>query len=208
MSIYCSIVQVDKKPHLHTSGKESKRMPDAKGLPLLCRRSMQDQLRQRKGDGGPSAPYAPDDVLSFAMQVSASTGSGNYGDTKHAISGVTVSFESGFNLTLGQVSFCYATSSSMLPNNAYQVSNTPDTYEASFSDWVALANVSQPEDIASLDIEFWAIGHTAQVPAGSAASARVRFDNVSVSPIPEPSSIAMIGLVSGCAVFVRRRFMI
>jgi sulfatase modifying factor 1 len=29
-----------------------------------------------------------------------------------------------------------------------------------------------------------------------------------VAAIPEPSSLAMIGLVSGCAVFVRRRFMI
>lgn len=138
--------------------------------------------------------YDPDYMLSFDLQVMASTGRGNYGETMHAASGVTVSFESKFNLTLGSVSFCYATSSSMLPSNGYQITNTPNKFEASFSDWAAQANITPATDIKDLKIEFWAIGHTAQVPAGSAAPARVRFDNVLVDTIPEPATLLLLGL--------------
>lgn len=47
-------------------------------------------------------------------------------------------------------------------------------------------------------ISFTSIG---AVHAGS----YIGLDNVEVNAIPEPSSIAMIGLVSGCVFFIRRR---
>jgi len=146
--------------------------------------------------------YDPVQVLAFDLQMIANTGRGNHGETMHAASGVTVSFESQFNLTLGAVSFCNATSSSMLPSNGYQIGSTPNAFEASFSEWADQANVGLDKEIASLKIEFWAIGHTAQIPAGSAATARVRFDDVLV--VPEPATISLFAL-GGLALLRKRK---
>lgn len=144
--------------------------------------------------------YQPDYLLSFDMQALANTGSTNDGRTTHAASGVTISFESGLNLLLGEVSFCFATDGSLLPSNAFAVSNTSESYKNTFSYWADLAMVDPADDIADIDLEFWAIGRTAQVPRGSAAIAHVRFDNVMV--VPEPATLLL--LVLG-AVMVRRK---
>jgi len=145
--------------------------------------------------------FEPSCVLAFDMQALAGTGSTNDGRTTYSASGVTVSFESKFNLTLGGVSFCHATSSSMLPSNGYEVGNKQQHYEATFSEWAALAKVDPGEDIADLSIEFWTFGRTAQIPRGSSAVADVYFDNVQV--VPEPATLLLLGL--GCLGLVRRR---
>ena len=146
-------------------------------------------------------PYEPGSILSFDMHTLANTGSGNYGETTHAASGVTVTFENNFNIALGSVSFVYATSSSLLPANSYQIANTADSYSGLMSEWAALANVGSSSSIADVDLKFWARGHTAQIPRGSAATARVRFDNVVV---PEPASMGLLAL-GGVALIRRRR---
>ena len=124
--------------------------------------------------------YNPDYTLSFEMQLSASTGSGNYGEIKHAASGVTISFENKFNVILGQVSFAFATSEDILPDNCSAVDNMPKDYEAQLSEFSDLALINSVTEIEHFTIEFWAIGTTAQVPRGTAAVAKVYFDNVRV----------------------------
>lgn len=139
--------------------------------------------------------YQHNYTLSFEMQALARAGRGNYGETFHSASGVTISFENKFNVTLGEVSFVYATSSSLLTYNSYAISNTPDTFEALMSEWADIALVSQQNDISSIAIEFWAKGHGAQVPRGYAGPAEVRFDNVSIAsesltePVPLPAAV-------------------
>lgn len=137
--------------------------------------------------------YQPDYVLSFDMQALANGGSTNGGNPTHAASGVTISFESKFNVTLGEVSFGFATSDSLLPSNAFAVSNTPDSYEARLSEWADLAKVDPMTDIADIALEFWAIGRTANIPRGSAATARVRFDNVQFQVVPVPAAAWLLG---------------
>ena len=44
--------------------------------------------------------------------------------------------------------------------------------------------------------------------SGAARGFDGALDNISITAIPEPSSIVMIGLAGGCTVFIRRRFTI
>jgi hypothetical protein len=65
-----------------------------------------------------------------------------------------------------------------------------------------------PMDASMADMHLqvgWAMEGLNANPAGDWGSVTV---TTTALTIPEPSSIAMIGLVSGCAVFIRRRFMI
>ena len=61
-----------------------------------------------------------------------------------------------------------------------------------------------PESIMTSENNLGKIGWNSET---AATDVNWVFDDIVVSVIPEPSSIAMIGLVSGCAVFIRRRFM-
>ncbi len=147
--------------------------------------------------------YQPNSVLSFDMQALASTGATNFRQTTHAAGGITISFENRFNVTLGDVSFVFATSDSLLPSNAFKIDNTPDSFEAQMFEWADLALVDPASDISDISLEFWARGHTAQIPQGRAASAHIRFDNVIISPVPIPgavwlfvSALASFGFIS------------
>jgi hypothetical protein len=90
---------------------------------------------------------------------------------------VSLFFENLFNMASGEVSFAYATNSSMLPSNGDSISTTPQSFDASMLDWAQLALVDLSANIASIGLEFWAIGRTAQVPAGSAGTTHVRRDS-------------------------------
>lgn len=141
--------------------------------------------------------YDPTSTLSFAMQALANTGRENYGDTTHASSGVTILFENRFNVALGEISFIYATSASLLPTNSFPISNLPNTFAATMSDWANAAMVNPAAAISSISVAFWAQGTTAQVPAGSPASAHIRFDNIAVTPVPEPEIYLMLSVGLG-----------
>lgn len=137
--------------------------------------------------------YESNYVLSFDMQTLANTGSTNDRRTTHAASGITISFENSFNQKLGEVSFVYATSATLLPSNAYIISNTLDSFEASMSDWANIAMVDPVATIADIELEFWSIGRTRDVPLGSSASATIYFDNIQIESVPIPGTFWLIG---------------
>ena len=133
--------------------------------------------------------YDANQVLSFDFHpVYANQGRGNYGETMHAAGGFTVSFENSFNIILGSVSFVLPTPGYALPSNSYVIPNSADSYQAPMSDWANLALLNPSSNIASIVLDFWVDGHTAQVPVGSAATARVRFDNVAINAVPIPAA--------------------
>ncbi|MES9991613.1 MAG: hypothetical protein ABW098_06630 [Candidatus Thiodiazotropha sp.] len=141
--------------------------------------------------------YQPDSILSFEMQALANAGRGNYGETFHSASGVTVLFENRFNVALGDVSFVYATSSSLLPSNSFAIGNTPDLFEAPMSQWAELALLDSSSVISDISLQFWAIGHAAQVPRGSAGPAQILFDNVTIQPVPIPAASLLFASALG-----------
>lgn len=149
--------------------------------------------------------YEQNSLLSFDIQALASTGSTNDGSTTHAASGFTISLENSFNISLGEVTFAYATSSTLLPSNAYTIGNTIDTFEAPMSDWADLALVDPMSTIANIELEFWTIGRHADLPRGRAAIATIYFDNVEISAVPIPGALWLFGSGIIGIVAIRRK---
>lgn len=131
--------------------------------------------------------YLGSDSLSFDMHAVAYP----YGSL-NAMSGVKLSFLNNLNVVLGSTTIAYATTSSWIGGNDLLVDNVQHHYEASFSDFAALAGLGAVDPISKLSISFFT---QAQYRTYSSSSAKVWFDNVTVGAgsVPIPAAVWLFG---------------
>lgn len=143
--------------------------------------------------------YVSDQMLSFTMQAVAIP---NFGAS--ATSGVAISFLNLFNQTLGFTTIANATDPGSLGVNDVPVDQLQHDYIASFSDWAGQAGLAPTDPIAKMSLNFFATG--ASNPSFNSSS-KVWFDDVNVSPVPEPAAawLFSVGLmVVGLKKFSKR----
>jgi hypothetical protein len=142
--------------------------------------------------------YAAGDLVSFDMHAVAVL------DTHvQATGGVTLSFLTAFNTSLGTVGLYNTTNPGGLGAHQYAIDNVQHNYSDSMANWAALAGISDGTPIAKIGLSF---GTYAESDTAHQSHATVWFDNVRVAAVPEPGSWALMlaGLLA-TAHGVRRR---
>jgi hypothetical protein len=131
--------------------------------------------------------YLASNSLSFDMHAVAYTRSAS-----NAMSGVELSFLNNINVELGSTRLANATNLSWLDTNDQLVDNVQHHYEASFSDFAALAGLGATDPISTLSISFFAQAQSTNINRHH-SNATVRFDNVTVSAVPVPAAAWLFG---------------
>jgi hypothetical protein len=135
--------------------------------------------------------YLSSDILSFDMHAVAYTS-----HASHAKSGVKISFLNNFNVAIGSASLVYATTSSLINTDEYLIDNLQHHYDASMSDFAALAGLGATDPISKISINFFAQAQTTRYGLYNKianSSSTVWFDNVSVSAVPIPAAVWLFG---------------
>jgi len=146
--------------------------------------------------------YANDSILSFDMQVNGTVRVDYASYVAHGGGYVNVSFLNNFNVSIGSASLQYSTNPGSI-DPAYRIDSEMHHYEALMSEWAALAGLDNTENISTLKLSFtaWAERTT---EAHYQSTGTVWFDNVSVSSVPEPTTLCMLGLGSLTLLMKRR----
>lgn len=151
--------------------------------------------------------YTPDQMLSFDMQVIATTSAVGLGSTSilHSKSGVTLSFLNVLNNSLGKISVVNATNPSTLGASENLVDGLLHNYSGLLSEFASLAGLDNTAPITKFSLSFWATGSTSTL--GTASSSNVRFDNLNVSSVPVPAAVWLFssGLLGLTAVARRKK---
>jgi hypothetical protein len=129
--------------------------------------------------------YVAGDLVSFDMHAVAVLGS----YTEYAASGVTLSFLTAFNTSLGTVGLYNTTDPAGLGAHQYAIDNVQHNYSDSMANWAALAGISGGTPIAKIGLSFNTYAQTYNVYQSYAT---VWFDNVRVAAVPEPGSWALM----------------
>jgi hypothetical protein len=121
-----------------------------------------------------------------------------------AWAGVTVSFKNSFNVLLGSASFANTSDSSWDSN--FLIDNTENHFSAAMLDWATVAGLNGSSPISTIGLQFWTQGQRRWNGSNySYSSATVWFDNVSVSAVPIPGAVLLLGsALIGMIGFVRR----
>jgi hypothetical protein len=132
--------------------------------------------------------YLASNSLSFDMHAVAYPSSAS-----NAISGIELSFLNNLNVELGSTRLANATELSWIDTTDLLVDNVQHHYEASFSDFAALAGLGATDPISTLSISFFAQAQTTNYPYNNRSNATVWFDNVNVSAVPVPAAVWLFG---------------
>ena len=148
--------------------------------------------------------YAGDNILSFDMQANGVT---SY--NSHAGGYVTIKLFNKFNVALGSVSLQYRTDPGSI-DAAYRIDSEMHHYSASMSEWADFAGLTSTDQVATLNLTFTAWGQTTSKvnwpgapPTYYYSTGTVWFDNVSISTVPEPATLCMLGL--GSLILLKKR---
>ncbi len=145
--------------------------------------------------------YNPNDRVMFDMHAVANSAFGAVGGTKHAGSGVRVSFLNSFNVVLGSAGLYNVTSNSYLGANDSAIGNTQLSFDNAMSEYAALAGLDSDPSVAKMTFSFLAWGEFwfgGNIYPNITSSANVWFDNFKVTSqagaIPEPAAAALLSL--------------
>jgi len=140
--------------------------------------------------------YTATDCVSFDMEAQAFLGKWTY-RTKHGLAGVQVSFLNTFNVPLGSAGLFNVTSSSLLGPNDSAIDPTQQHFSATMAEYAALAGLGDNDPIAKMSISFLAKGYFSSggnIYPNVRSGGDVWFDNFSVNTVPEPATMALLGL--------------
>lgn len=141
--------------------------------------------------------YFDDSMVSFDMQATAN------GDESHPSStGVEISFLNYLNSTLGSITIENAANPTKQPDEYVKVNSQQHHYDILISELVALAGLTGSDPITKISLNFYA---SASSYLGSNSSATVWFDNVSISSVPIPGAVWLLGSGIIGMVGLRRR---
>jgi hypothetical protein len=134
--------------------------------------------------------YVGSDSMSFDMHAVAYTN-----HSSQAMGGVKLSFLNDFNVVLGTTKIAYSTTESWIGANDLLVDNVQHHYEASFSDFAALAGLGSIDPISKLSISFFSQAQTTDSYYHYKSNATVWFDNVTVGAgsVPLPAAVWLFG---------------
>ena len=149
--------------------------------------------------------YNPLRSLLFDMHATADAVSGAVGGTKHAKSGVTISFLDFISRPLGSVGLVYSSSGVVGPDE-FLIDNAQLHYDLRLPALLSLAGLTSSDPVTKFSVSFWASSEHffgGGIYPDYRSRATVWFDNVQVIPIPAGLWL-MISAVAAFVAFRRR----
>ena len=140
--------------------------------------------------------YLANDTLSFDMHAVANTGTTATGGTLHSSTGVTISFLNFLNVSLGSISLVNATNPASLDANSIAIDSLQHNYSGLMSDFATIAGLDAGDPISKVSLEFFstaAYSWGGNIYPNGYSSAKVWFDNVTVSAVPVPAAAWLFG---------------
>ena len=129
--------------------------------------------------------FASDALFSFDMHAVAYPTS-----NRQAGSGVTISFLTTFNSSLGHVNLTYRTDG-IYGTHDIQIDNTQHTYTNTMEDFAIAAGLNSFDSVSTMNVRFFTWGSSSSIYGHSRAA--VWFDDVTIDAVPLPAAFWLFG---------------
>jgi len=140
--------------------------------------------------------YVANELLSFDMHAVANVGHAYNRATLHSMSGVKISFLSFLNSELGSFTIANTTNSGWLNTDDVSIDSAQHNYLGVLGDYATFAGLGDGDPITKFSLEFFSTSQFSfggNIYLNGASSANVWFDNVTVTAVPVPAAVWLLG---------------